>query len=321
MKSKKTFLGALAIITAAMLWAFDGVFLLPEIRHLDVNMIVFIQHIIPFLLMTIVFIPFCKTIQKDAKSLNTIDWIIFLLIGFFGGYLGTYAITQAFFHVFAEGASITSVFLMQKLQPIFVILLSLVLLKERPSKAFWILSSLALLGVYLLTFGVSNPEFSFKDQSFVASLFAILAAFSWGSSTVFSKKVLKKVSFITSTYFRFAITSVIAGITTFATYQSGLFESVTAHQWKIFLIISLTTGGFAIWLYYWGLKEVKASKSAIYELAMPVSAIFFEFCLAPIVFDNYSPHNLTLWQWLGGIILLISIILVSLEKQKQLKDK
>jgi len=62
----------------------------------------------------------------------------------------------------------------------------------------------------------------------------------------------------------------------------------------------LTTGGTAIFIYYWGLKRVTASRSTIYELIFPVSAIVLEY----FIHDKI----LTAGQWLGAVIVVIAIV-------------
>lgn len=305
--NRKT-VGAIAIILAAVLWAFDGAFLLPEIRFLDVNSVVFILHLIPFLIMSIVFIPFLKTIKKDIKSLKFVDWTAFIAVAFFGGYLGTYAITQAFFNGYAEGSNITVVFLLQKLQPVFAILLAVIFLKEKPTKNYWFWAILALIGSYILTFGFDKPNLSLENKALVAALFSIMAAFSFGSGTVFSKRALKKVSFTTGTYLRFALTAVLSAVIVLLFSDLKVFSDISNHQWWIFLVIAVTTGGGAIWLYYWGLKKVKASASTIYEMALPVSGALFDYF--------YHDHLMDGVQFFGGGLLIGAVLMMVREKKK-----
>ena len=49
----KTLKGSIAIGISAVMWGFDGVVLTPRLYNLDVGFVVFILHLIPFLLMNI----------------------------------------------------------------------------------------------------------------------------------------------------------------------------------------------------------------------------------------------------------------------------
>ena len=80
-------------------------------------------------------------------------------------------------------------------------------------------------------------------------------------------------------------------------------KEVTEFQWMIFGIIAFTSGGFAIFLYYYGLKRITASVATIAELSFPLTAILLEYILHDNMLD---------WlQWIGTIILIYSIIRVS----------
>jgi drug/metabolite transporter (DMT)-like permease len=80
-------------------------------------------------------------------------------------------------------------------------------------------------------------------------------------------------------------------------------SEITSNQLWIFLIIAFSTGGPAIFLYYYGLKNISASVATICELAFPLVAVVLEY----FVHDNIlSPI-----QWVGATMLLISIIKVS----------
>jgi drug/metabolite transporter (DMT)-like permease len=80
-------------------------------------------------------------------------------------------------------------------------------------------------------------------------------------------------------------------------------SSVTDTQWLIFFLIAITTGGAAIFLYYYGLKKVTASVATICELAFPLTAVILEYFL--------HGNMLDIVQWIGVTILLTSIIKVS----------
>jgi len=137
----------------------------------------------------------------------------------------------------------------------------------------------------------------------MAALFALLAALSFSSSTVLSKRALKNVSFELGTYLRFAITSVIMLIIVVASGTLNSVDDVSTKQIYIFILIAFTTGGPAIFLYYYGLKRIPASVASICELAFPLTAVILEFTLR----DNIlSPI-----QWAGALILLFSILRVT----------
>ena len=120
--------------------------------------------------------------------------------------LGTFFYTSALSYVSYINLSV--VVLLQKLQPIFAITLAAVILKEPLSKKFLVLAVTAILGSFLVTFGL-QPIADWNDKMIIAALLALLAAFSWGSSTVLGKHALKHISFQLITSLRLTITALV----------------------------------------------------------------------------------------------------------------
>ena len=283
----------LFIIIAASLWGVDGIVFRPALYTLPVGLVVFIESAI----VSILFLPFVYKFRNEIKQLSKSEILTFLGVAFFGGALGTMAITKALFYVNYVNLSI--VILIQKFQPVFAISLAAIILKEKLSKVFFLWATLAIIGSYFLTFGFASPNFSLENKTLIAALFSLLAAFSFGFSTVLSKKAIKNVSHTTATIIRFYFTSLIMIFILIGTGEYSAFNLVTEKQIMIFLAIAFSTGGLAIYLYYIGLKYVSASESTILELAFPVTAIFLEYVIHGKLLD--------IPQWIGAIILIFSI--------------
>ena len=288
------------VIIGASLWGIDGILLRPSLYSLPVILVVFVESMIVTLLLT----PFFINKYKKLKVLKLKDWIIFAGVAFFGGAVGTMAITKALFYVNFVNLSI--VILIQKLQPVFAIGLAAIFLHERPPKQFFLWAGLAIIGAYLMTFGLSIPDIDTEDKTVLAALFALLASFSFGSSTVLSKRALKNIGFELGTYIRFTITAILMFVLVLSFGELGSLKNVTENQAIIFLFIALITGGPAIFLYYYGLKHITASVSTICELAFPLTAVLLEYSLRGNILGSV--------QWIGVIILLFSIIRVSVLK-------
>ena len=290
-------LAPLLVIIAAALWAVDGIVLRPSLYSLPVPIVVLIESAVVAILLT----PFYIKNFSSLRSLNKKDWLAFFGVALLGGTIGTMAITKALFYV--NFVNLSVVILLQKLQPVFAILLATFLLKEKLPKEFFLWAGLAIFGAYVMTFGLSSPNFSTGDKTTIAALFALLAAFSFSSSTVLSKRALRNVDYEMGTYLRFLFSSIIMLIVATSTGDITSISEITTKQIIIFLIIAFTTGGAAIFLYYYGLKRISASVASICELAFPLTAVVLEY----FVHGNIlSPV-----QWIGVAVLLLSILKVS----------
>ena len=287
----------LLVIFAAALWAVDGIVLRPSLYSLPVPLVVLIESSIVAGLLT----PFFFRKFSSLKHLKKKDWLAFFGVALLGGAIGTMAITKALFYV--NFVNLSVVILLQKLQPVFAISLATIFLKEKLPKEFFLWAGLAIIGAYFMTFGFSSPNFSTGDKTTIAALFSLLAAFSFSSSTVLSKRALRNVDYEMGTYLRFLFASIIMLVIATTTGNISNITEVSTKQIIIFLIIAFTTGGAAIFLYYYGLKRISASVASICELAFPLTAVLLEY----IVHGNIlSPV-----QWIGAAVLLISILKVS----------
>ncbi len=297
----KKYLPIFAIIFAALLWSLDG-FLRQELYNIPSFLIVTIEHIIGAL----VFFPFLLKGKKEIFAMGQRAWSSIFWISVFGGLLGLFFYTKALSYI--NYIDLSVVVLLQKFQPLFAISLAAVVLKERITKRFFILALMALAGGYFVTFGL-NPIPTGNDKATIAALLALLAAFCWGSSTVLGKHALKTLSFPVVTALRLSVTAIIAIVVLVAIRGYTEISVVTTLQWKIILLIVFTTGSVALFIYYYGLKHVKASHSSIYELFWPLSAVAIDWIVRGRIL---SPV-----QYIGGGVLIISIILLTREQKKQ----
>jgi len=287
----------LFIITAAILWGVDGIVLRPGLYTLPVALVVFIESTI----VTVYLSPLLFKNITIIKSLHKNDWLAFIGVAIFGGAIGIMSITKALFYVNYVNLSI--VILIQKLQPVFALSLAAIILKERLPSKFFLWAFLAIFGAYIMTFGIHLPKLDTGDKTLIAAMYALFAAFSFGISTVLSKRALKNVSFELGTYLRYGFSSIIMLILVLSFSQFNSVPDISGTQWLIFLLIAFSTGGPAIFLYYYGLKNVTASTSTILELAFPLTAIILEYLIHGKMLD--------IIQWMGVILLIFSITKVS----------
>ena len=300
--------GALAVAFSAMLWGIDGILLTPQLYNLNTSFVVFLLHLFPFVLMNCFF----YREYKQLKTMTRSDLIFFLLVALFGGALGTLAIVKSLFLLNFNNLSV--VVLLQKLQPIFAILLARIILKERVKKDFVLWAAVALIAGYFMTFGWNLPDFSTNGiATFYAALLSLLAAFSFGSSTVFSKKILGIYYFVTSTFFRYGFTTLIMLVIVLFTGHIGDFSQITPRNWLFIALIGLTTGSGAIFLYYYGLRNVRASISTFLELMYPITAVVLDFFVNKTV---YSPVH-----WVAVFVMLFAIVMLNYHPKDRKVDQ
>ncbi len=278
------------IVMAAMLWAGDAPFRKYLTEGLPSGIIVLSEHI----LISLLVLPLFWRFRQELKQLRWRQWLAVLFIGFGGSALATVLFTQSF-HYVNPSVSI----LLQKTQPFIAILLAWWLLKERLVKGFYLWALVGIAGAYLISFPEIKPSGLTLSGGTLGVVYALLAAFLWGGSTVFGKFVLKTVSYPLMTAVRF-LTALIF-LFGLALWQGTLnaYANFTVRDGVFVAIVALLAGLLSLWLYYRGLKDTTASVATITELAFPFTAvivnwIFLDAALKPM-------------QLFGGVILLIAI--------------
>lgn len=284
--------GPILIIIAALLWAFDGLirqhlYTLPPIN------IIFFEHLLGLIILT----PFVlKDFRATKISKNELGLIF--LIALFSGLLGTLWFTTALGKV--HFITLSVVFLLQKLQPIFAITSARIFLKEKLEPGYIKWAILAVFGAYFVTFKNGVVNLDTGDGTLVAAMYALGAAFAWGSSTTLSKMLLVKMDFKLSTFYRFLFTLVLSLPFVFLYGKSGGVVAIPSlSQFYLLAIIALSTGMVALLIYYKGLAKTPVHISTILELAFPFVAIFLDFVVNNTV--------LSLSQWIAALVLVYSI--------------
>jgi len=287
--------GPLLIIVAASLWAFDGI-IRRSLYSLPSITIVFYEHLFG----AIILLPYLiLTFKKEGLTRK--EFFLLLFIAMFSGVLGTLWFTTALLKT--NFISFSVVYLIQKLQPIFAISAASIFLKEKVSKSYIKWAVLALLAAYFVTFKNGIINFSTGSGTIIAALYALGAAFAWGSSTVFSKIALIKRPSNYIAGLRFLFTSILAFGMVFIMGQSKSLSAPTISQLGRFLLIAVSTGMVSVAIYYRGLKKVPANVSTILELVYPLLAVFID---ATLYKSFLAPT-----QYLAGGVLLFAIYKIS----------
>lgn len=284
-------LGPIYIFIAAFLWSTDALFRQPLTGQIGSTTIVLLEHLFGLGIL----LPLLIGKLRELKNLFWKDWLAVLAVGVGGSAIATILFTSAFQYV---GPSVA--ILLQKTQPLFAILLAVGLLGERLRPKFWAWAAIAIAAAFVISFPNLHVTWSLYDRGTRGVLYALIAALLWGSSTVFGRYAIKKVSYPTMSALRFIVA--VLTVTTIMGFQGtlGTVTGITSTAFFRILAIVLISGTTPILLYYKGLKTTRASVSTIVELVFPFSAVILNW-----IFLN----DKLVWQQIAaGIVLLIAII-------------
>jgi drug/metabolite transporter (DMT)-like permease len=287
------------VALGATLWGLDPLFRILLLKSFTSAQIVFIEHVLLAIYAVPVLMKYRRTLTGKL-SLAVIGALLFISWG--GSAIATILFTAAFSH-----GSANAILLLQKLQPLFAIILARVLLKETLPSKFFAYIGVALLGTYLLTFGLGLPGMGLKDLGTISCLFSILAAVLWGGSTVMGKFLLqKKLDFPVVTSLRFLLALPLLTIVLLA---SGDHWGLNGSSSELMIIAvnllfqAFFPGLLSMLLYYKGLSSTKAFFATLAELAFPAVGV----CMNWLVFGQ----KLTIGQLFGFILIWLTLWFMS----------
>ena len=254
---------------------------------------------IEHLIVAILLLPFLK-IKNEFKDFDYKDWLALIFVAAGSSVGGILSFTTAFQYM-----NPAVVILLQKLQPIVTITLSALFLKERMSKSFLLLALIAIVSGYVLVFRWSTPTSIANLGNLNGVKYALLAVFFWGGGSVFGKRLLNKNwNHFSLTKWRYYFGALTA-LSLFAVLKDTKAPVIFTQLDKLPSIayIALISGFIALWLFYKGLQNTKASVSSILELIFPLSST--------LIVWLFLNKPLTTVQLVAGGILLLSVVFIS----------
>ncbi len=293
------FQGPVLVGLAALLWATDGLVRYPATGSLDPTLIVFVEHVLAILILG----PWIALkYRQQLFSLNLKEWFAAIFCGGAGSALALLFFTASFKYI---NPSVSV--LLQKLQPMMVVVIAYFLLGERPSKKFYIWGGVALVAGIIL----SCPDLDFKfvrsglDLHSLGIRYALGASFIWAASTVSSKVLLKRTPPTLATFWRFFFGLISITLLLSLTHQSLRWEVFRPKGTFFFLAyLSLIPGLWAMLVYYSGLARTPAIVTTFIELLYPILAIVLHTVFL------HTPLQTT--ETIAGVVLLFAVTMLSL---------
>jgi len=294
--------GPILVAIAAILWATDALFRAPLLNSVSPMLIVLFAHAVGAVVLGIwVFIRYRNSI--GGFSLWT--WFCLFLIGAGGSGIATVLYTASFEHINPSVA-----ILLQKLQPLLVVIFAFIFLREKPKRSFWAWALVALLATVVVSF----PDFDFSfishgiDWRSTGVIYAISAAALWALSTVAGKAVLGKVppSIVTFWRYVFGFLALIALVTVAKETMPSASVLRAPSIWHGLLYIALVPGILALVFYYHGLKRTAATTTTFVELLFPICAVVLNW-----IFLNATLRPV---QIVAGVVLIYAVTRISTAK-------
>lgn len=288
----KTNLPLFAIAIACLVWGAGS----PIFKWSLTNVPTFTLAYFRFAIASLILFPFVTKKLFIAKT----DLPRLFLIAVLG-----ISINIIFFFWGLQLTSSISTSIIIALEPIFILLASLIFLGEKPHKNIWLGIIISLIGfIVVIIKTLINGD---KSSSLLGELFIIIAVISYAGQTIFTKELSQKYEAVTLTFWSFIIGTL--------TFLPLMVSEALKPNWLIDLSFNgifgilygaIGSSALAYFLYNWGIKHVQVSKTAVLNYLNTISGVIVAVIL---LHEQITPPFL-----LGSILIFAGVYIT--EKRK-----
>lgn len=280
----------LALIIANMIWGAAS----PIFKFALQNIPPFTLAFIRFFFAGLIFVPF---VINKWQRLTVRQWMEIILVGFFG-----ITVNISFFFLGLQKTESINVPVIASSGPVFIYLISIFFLKEKPKLKVFTGMMIALLGVLIIIFS----PFLLDGKKFIigaveGNLFILLATFGTVFQTIIGHRILKKVNPL-----QVSTTTFLFGALTFLPFIKGEFLNWDISFLNLNGIVGIIYGIFfssalAYFLFYYGISKIKAQEAGLFTYLDPIAAII----VAMLLLKEYP----NLFYFLGALFIFGGIYL------------
>jgi len=200
-----------------------------------------------------------------------------------------------FFGIEKMGAAVPTLIALC-LPPVIVTIIAILRGQEKADKQLLLVLLGALLGVLLIVVRDSTHEGVDAHNTLLGVAFSIGSALLYAGFSLFSGRISIALGAGAATACLSVVAAVVMSLFTF--YHPFIWPAdIPPQAW--FLYLGVVTAALALLAFSWGAARLKPTALTIATLLEPLTAVV----LSAFLLDEH----LSVWQWLGGILLLWSI--------------
>lgn len=253
----------LALIITNIIWGGAS----PIFKFALENIPPFTLAFIRFFFAGLIFYPFSR---KSWQKLTVDQWVKVLLIGFFG-----ITINIAFFFLGLKKTESINVPIIASSGPVFIYLLSIIFLKEKPKLKIFLGMMISLIGVFFIILSplfLNGKKLAFGEVE--GNLFILIATLGMVIQTIIGRDILKKINpyqistitflFASFTFLPLALKEVV----------SWSFFNLNINGWVGIIYGVIFSSAIAYFCYYYGISKIKITQEVgIFSYLDPIVAV------------------------------------------------
>jgi len=252
----------LALIIANIIWGMSS----PIFKFALTNIPPFTLAFIRFFFAGLLFIPFAL---NKWQRLTLKQWVEIILVGFFG-----ITINISFFFLGLQKTESINVPIIASSGPVFIYLLSIMFLKEKPKLKVLSGMLIALIGVlFIILSPLILDGKKFMIGAVEGNLFILLATFGSVFQTIFGRDILKKINVLQVS----AITFLFGSLTFIPFISRELVNwnvsNLNIAGWTGIIFGVFFSSALSYFLFYYGVSRLKAQEVGIFTYIDPIAAI------------------------------------------------
>lgn len=288
MEYKEDSIGASYTFFAVVLWSIMGIFVrwIPEVSS---GMIVAYR----FIFATIVLLVYGIVTKKSSSikiKLNDVPYLVLpaVILSF-----TTYTYT-----IGLKNTTIANTIFLQQMAPLYVLLISALLLKEKTSKNTAIAVIVGILGGFIIFYyDISSINVT---TNFYGNVMSMFSGFGWALYTINIRALSKKFDGLTTTLWMFVFATIIM-----SPFFSGS-NILTPFSLSVLFILGFLCTAGSFLLYSIALKHIMATKASV--------IILTEGILAGILAYIVLGETVTQGTIIGGALILVAVLIILKEK-------
>jgi len=281
--ASKEALGYLYVAVAAVIWGSNGVI---------VNWVPLDPYIIAFfrvLFAALTLLPLMLLTRREELVRAARAWKNMLALGLL------LSLGWGFLFQSMKLIAIADAVLLNYMAPIFVALLSPLLLGEKIERSTVYALIIAMTGMVVIS---SQQGLQAHSLNLLGVLFGLLAGLAYAGFIIVSKRTVAKLSSQAVAFYAYT-----ASIIFLLPSLAGFDPSMDPISWILLLLLGTVNTGFAVTLYLKGLGWVKAQKAVVFTYLEPASTVLFG-----SIFLSQQPTPPML---LGGFLILLAGYIVA----------
>ncbi|QFH70249.1 EamA family transporter [Enterobacter sp. E76] len=292
--------GMLYVLLAAIFWGSSGVAAqyIMEQSQISAPFLTMIRLLFSgFILLTLSFMQGDKIFAMFKIRRDAISLVIFSLFGAL--------LVQFTFLVAIEKSNAATATILQFLSPTIIVMWFAAILKKRPSRYVIMAVATSLIGTFLL---VTHGNPTSLSISGAALFWGIASAFAAAFYTTYPSKLIGQYGTLPIVGW-----SMLIGGAALLPFYSGQHSGVTINSHVLMAFFYLVVVGTALTfsIYLKGAQMIGGPKASILSCAEPLSSALLSLALLGISF--------TLPDWLGTLMILSSVALISLDSRRKVR--